>query len=288
MTDGLVLVDKPAEWTSHDVVARCRRLAGTRRVGHAGTLDPMATGLLVVGVGRATRLLGHLALHDKDYLATIALGVTTVTDDADGDVVDVVDAGGVSDTAIVAAMAALTGELMQVPSAVSAIKVDGRRSYARVRAGESVELAARPVQVSQFSLMARRGEQLDVAVTCSTGTYVRALARDLGASLGVGAHLTVLRRTRIGGFSVSDARTLDQLADEFHVVPLDAAVSTAFPIRALSDDEVYRVARGQRISSAGMPAGPVAAVAPDGSAVALLEERDGQVRSLVVFTPAGS
>jgi len=248
----------------------------------------MATGLLIVGVGRATRLLGHLALHDKDYLATIALGVTTVTDDADGDVVDVVDAGGVSDAAIAAAMAALTGELMQVPSAVSAIKVDGRRSYARVRAGESVDLAARPVQVSQFSLLSRRGAQLDIAVTCSTGTYVRALARDLGASLGVGAHLTALRRTRIGGFSVSDARTLDQLADDFQLVPLDAAVSAAFPIRALSDDEVYRVARGQRISSAGMPAGPVAAMAPDGSAVALLEERDGQVRSLVVFAPAGS
>ena len=288
MTDGLVLVDKPAGWTSHDVVARCRRLAGTRRVGHAGTLDPMATGLLIVGVGRATRLLGHLALHDKDYLASIALGTTTVTDDADGDVVEVVDASGVSDEALTAAMAALTGELMQVPSAVSAVKVDGKRAYARVRSGESVSLAARPVHVSRFALLRRAGDTLDVAVTCSTGTYVRALARDLGAALGVGAHLTALRRTRIGGFGIDDAKTLESLESSFDVVPLDAAVAAAFPTRLLTDDEAFRVARGQRIDAAGMPGGVVAALAPDGSAVALLERLDdGRVRSLVVFAPAG-
>lgn len=248
----------------------------------------MATGLLVVGVNRSTRLLGHLALHDKDYLATVRLGVTTVTDDAEGDVVEVVDAGGVSDAALAEAMAALTGDLMQVPATVSAIKVDGKRAYARARAGESVELVARPVEVSRFSLLARRGDDVDVAVTCSTGTYVRALARDLGAALGVGAHLTALRRTRIGGFSIDDARTLESLASSFDVVPLDAAVAAAFPTRVLTDDEVYRVARGQRIEAGATPAdGVVAAVAPDGSAVALLEERDGQVRSLVVFAPAG-
>lgn len=286
MSGGLVLVDKPAGWTSHDVVARCRRLAGTRRVGHAGTLDPMATGLLIVGVDRATRLLGHLASHDKDYVATILLGVTTVTDDAEGDVVSTASASGVSDEAVAAAMSSLTGELMQVPSSVSAIKVDGRRAYARARSGEPVELAARPVQVSRFSLVARRDVELDVAVTCSTGTYVRALARDLGAALGVGAHLTALRRTRIGGFSVSAARSLDQLADEFDVIPLDAALRAAFPARELTGDEVFRVARGQRIEVAEMPAGPVAAFGPDGSAVALLEHRDGRVRSLVVFAPA--
>ncbi len=287
--DGLVLVDKPAGWTSHDVVARCRRLAGTRRVGHAGTLDPMATGLLVVGVERATRLLGHLALHDKDYLATIRLGVTTVTDDADGDVVDTVDASGVTDSAIATAMSSLTGELMQVPSTVSAIKVDGKRAYARARSGESVELAARPVHVSRFELLRRTNDALDVAVTCSTGTYVRALARDLGAALGVGAHLTALRRTRVGGFDVSGARTLDQLAESFDVIALDVALRTAFPVRVLTDGEVYRVARGQRIEAAAeSPAGPVAAMAPDGSAVALLDERDGAVRSLVVFAPAGT
>lgn len=286
--DGLVLVDKPSGWTSHDVVARCRRLAGTRRVGHAGTLDPMATGLLIVGVNRATRLLGHLALHDKDYLATIRLGVTTVTDDAEGDVVDVVDAGGVADAAVVTAIAALTGDLMQVPSAVSAIKVDGKRAYARARAGESVELAPRPVHVGRFALLARRGAELDVEVTCSTGTYVRALARDLGNALGVGAHLTALRRTRIGGFGIDGARTLEALESRLDVVPLDDALRSAFPIRTLTDDEVFRVARGQRIEAAGMPANPIAALAPDGSAVALLEERDGAVRSLVVFAPAGT
>jgi tRNA pseudouridine55 synthase len=285
-TEGLVLVDKPAGWTSHDVVARIRRLAGTRRVGHAGTLDPMATGLLIVGVERATRLLGHLALHDKDYLASIRLGVTTVTDDAEGEVVDVVDASAVSDASLATAMAALTGELMQVPSSVSAIKVDGKRAYARTRAGESVELAARPVHVERFELLARRGDELDVAVTCSTGTYVRALARDLGASLGVGAHLTALRRTRIGGFRIDDAATLDQLATQFEAIPLDAALRATFPVRLLTDDEVFRVARGQRIEDAEMPAGPVAAFGPDGSAVALLEQRDGRVRSLVVFAPA--
>ena len=287
MSDGLVLVDKPAGWTSHDVVARCRRLAGTRRVGHAGTLDPMATGLLIVGVERATRLLGHLAMHDKDYLASIRLGVTTLTDDAEGDVVGEVDASAVTDGAITAAMSSLSGALMQVPSTVSAIKIDGKRAYARARSGESVELPARPVDVSRFELVRRSGDLLDVAVTCSTGTYVRALARDLGAALGVGAHLTALRRTRIGGFDVSDARTLDQLAEQFDVIPLDVALRAAFPTRELSDDEVFRVARGQRIEVAGMPAGPVAALAPDGTAVALLEQRDGRVRSLVVFAPAG-
>jgi tRNA pseudouridine55 synthase len=286
VTEGLVLVDKPAGWTSHDVVARIRRLAGTRRVGHAGTLDPMATGLLIVGVERATRLLGHLALHDKDYLASIRLGVTTVTDDAEGEVVDVVDASAVSDASLATAMAALTGELMQVPSSVSAIKVDGKRAYARTRAGESVELAARPVHVERFDLLARRGDELDIAVTCSTGTYVRALARDLGASLGVGAHLTALRRTRIGGFRIDDAATLDHLATQFEVIPLDAALRATFPVRLLTDDEVFRVARGQRIEDAEMPAGPVAAFGPDGSAVALLEQQDGRVRSLVVFAPA--
>lgn len=286
-TDGLVLVDKPPAWTSHDVVARIRRLAGTRRVGHAGTLDPMATGLLVVGVERATRLLGHLALHDKDYLATIRLGVTTDSDDADGSVVATADASAVTDTELRAAMARLTGDVMQVPSAVSAIKVDGERAYARVRAGESVELAARPVTVSRFDVVARRGDDVDVAVTCSTGTYVRALARDLGASLGVGAHLTALRRTRVGGLGIGDARTLDELASRFELMPLTTALRGAFPVRMLSDDEVFRVARGQLIDPAEMPPGPVAAMAPDGTAVALLERRDGRVRSLVVFAPAG-
>ncbi|HET6815981.1 MAG TPA: tRNA pseudouridine(55) synthase TruB [Mycobacteriales bacterium] len=293
--DGIVVVDKPTGWTSHDVVARIRRLARTRRVGHAGTLDPMATGVLVIGVGKATRLLGHLAAHDKDYDATIRLGVTTTTDDADGEVASTTDAGAVSDAAIRVAMTALTGELEQVPSAVSAVKVDGVRAYARVRAGESVELKPRPVHVARFELRERRGDDLDVGVTCSTGTYVRALARDLGAALGVGAHLVALRRTRVGGIGLDRARTLDDLeslaADESFasaVVPLADAVATAFPRWDVDAEGARRIALGQRLSPHGLPSGLVGAFAPDGTLVALVEERDDAVRPTVVFAAPGS
>jgi tRNA pseudouridine55 synthase len=283
--DGLLVVDKPAGWTSHDVVGRCRRLAGTRKVGHAGTLDPMATGVLVLGVGRATRLLGHLALTDKAYDATVRLGATTVTDDAEGEVVERRDASGVSDDALRAAMAALTGPLQQVPSAVSAVKVDGVRSYARVRAGEAVELAARPVVVSRFALLERRGDELDVRVECTSGTYVRALARDLGAALGVGAHLTALRRTRVGPFDLASARTLEQLAEHVAVVPLDAAVAASFPRRDLDADEAVALSYGKRLAASGRP-GTVGAFAPDGRCIALVEDRDATARPVVVFAPA--
>jgi tRNA pseudouridine55 synthase len=286
--DGIVVVDKPAGWTSHDVVARVRRLAGTRRVGHAGTLDPMATGVLVVGVGKATRLLGHLAARDKDYDATIRLGVSTTSDDADGDVTVTTDASGVGDAAIRVAMTALTGDVEQVPSAVSAIKVDGVRAYAKVRAGESVDLKPRPVRVARFELRQRRGDELDVGVTCSTGTYVRALARDLGAALGVGAHLTALRRTRVGSIGLDRARTLDELAESFAVVPLADVVADAFPRWEFGEDDARRIALGQRLAPAGLPAGVVGAFAPDGSLVALVEERDDAVRPSVVFAAGGS
>jgi len=228
---GLVVVDKPSDWTSHDVVARTRRLAGTRKVGHAGTLDPMATGVLVLGVNRATRLLGHVAGADKEYLATVALGATTITDDVQGDVTATADASALTAEAVRAAMVPLTGAIEQVPSAVSAIKVDGKRSYARVRAGEQVELKSRPVTVAEFELLEFRPGALaeaDVRVVCSSGTYVRALARDLGTALGVGGHLTALRRTRVGGFDLTQARTLDQLAETFEVVGLDDAARAAF------------------------------------------------------------
>ena len=283
--DGLLVVDKPTGWTSHDVVGRCRRLAGTRKVGHAGTLDPMATGVLVLGVGRATRLLGHLALTDKSYDATIRLGATTVTDDAEGEVVEQRDASGVGDDAIRSELAALTGPLSQVPSAVSAVKVDGVRSYARVRAGESVELAARSVVVSRFDLLERRSDELDVVVDCTSGTYVRALARDLGAALGVGAHLTALRRTRVGPFDLAQARTLEQLAEELAVVPLDAAVAASFPRRELAADEAVALSYGKRLGATGA-AGTIGAFAPDGRCIALLEDRDGAARPTVVFAPA--
>ena len=283
--DGLLVVDKPAGWTSHDVVGRCRRLAGTRKVGHAGTLDPMATGVLVLGVGRATRLLGHLALTDKAYDATIRLGATTVTDDAEGAVLEQRDASGVGDDALAAAMAALTGALSQVPSAVSAVKVDGVRSYARVRAGEQVELSAREVTVSRFALLERRGDDLDVTVECTSGTYVRALARDLGAALGVGGHLTALRRTRVGPFDLARARTLDELAEDLQVVPLDLAVAAAFPRRDLDADEAVALSYGRRLGASGRP-GTLGAFSADGRCIALLEDRDGAARPTVVFAPA--
>ena len=276
--DGLLVVDKPAGWTSHDVVGKTRRLARTRKVGHAGTLDPMATGVLLLGIGKATRLLGHLALTDKSYDATIRLGQTTVTDDAEGEVLTDTPADDVADEDVARGIAALTGDLMQVPSAVSAVKVDGVRSYARVRAGEAVELAARPVTVSSFALVARRGAELDVSVTCSSGTYVRALARDLGAALGVGAHLTALRRTRVGPFALADAAPLEPW-DDARVLLLDDAVRQAFPVRELSAEEAVALSYGKRLSPTPGIAG---AFAPDGTGVALVE--DGQ--PLVVFRPA--
>ena len=283
--DGLLVVDKPAGWTSHDVVGRCRRLAGTRKVGHAGTLDPMATGVLVLGVGRATRLLGHLALTDKAYDATVRLGATTVTDDAEGELVSTQDASAVTDEAVRAGLQALTGAISQVPSAVSAVKVDGVRAYARVRAGEQVELAARAVVVSRLELLARRGDELDVAVECTSGTYVRALARDLGAALGVGAHLTALRRTRVGPFDLTQARTLEQHAEQLALLPLDAAVAASFPRRELSADEAVALSYGKRLAPTGVP-GTLGAFAPDGRCIALVEDRDGAARPVVVFAPA--
>ena len=288
--DGLLVIDKPSGWTSHDVVGRGRRLARTRKVGHAGTLDPMATGVLVLGIGRATRLLGHLTLTTKAYDATIRLGATTVTDDAEGEVLVRTDAGPVTDAALVAAVLALTGELMQVPSAVSAIKVDGVRSYARVRKGEDVALAARPATVSVFEVLARRGDDVDVRVEVSSGTYVRALARDLGAALGVGAHLTALRRTRVGPFSLADAHALEALAAGEDVVdravlPLDAAVAQALPRRDLTPDEAVDLSYGKRLGPSGRP-DVLGAFAPDGSCVALVQDADGAARPTVVFRPA--
>jgi tRNA pseudouridine55 synthase len=285
--DGLLVVDKPGGWTSHDVVGRTRRLARTRKVGHAGTLDPMATGVLLLGIGRATRLLGHLALTDKQYAATIRLGQTTVTDDAEGEVVATADASGVSDDALAKAVDALTGDLQQVPSAVSAVKVDGVRSYARVRAGEDVALAPRSVHVAQFEVLDRRGDDVDVAVTCSSGTYVRALARDVGAALGVGAHLTALRRTRVGPFGLDAARTLEELEGDLdrHVLLLDEAVGRSFPRRELSPAEAEDLSFGRKLPPTGVP-GVVGAFDADGRCVALLEDREGAARPTVVFRPA--
>jgi tRNA pseudouridine55 synthase len=291
---GLVIVDKPGGMTSHDVVARIRRLAGTRRVGHAGTLDPMATGVLVVGVEKATRLLGYLALTDKQYDATIRLGQSTSTDDAEGDITAVASAAGVSSEALAGAVAGLTGDIQQVPPAVSAIKVDGQRAYQLTRQGAAPDLKPRPVTVHEFTVTATRpaGDllDLDVTVRCSSGTYIRALARDLGHELGTGGHLTRLRRTRVGSYGLDTARTLDQLADRFEVLPLAQAAAAAFPRRDLSADEARRLAHGGRLAPAAatvgadaVTPGPTAAYAPDGTLIALLTEQAGQARPLVVF-----
>ncbi|WP_300008885.1 tRNA pseudouridine(55) synthase TruB [Pseudonocardia sp.] len=283
---GLVVVDKPAGLTSHDVVARLRRILRTRKVGHAGTLDPMATGVLVCGVGRGTKLLGHLALDTKAYTATIRLGAATTTDDAEGETLTTADASSVTDPAVAAGIAALTGDLAQVPSSVSAIKVGGQRAYARVRAGEDVVLAARPVTVSAFTLLARSGADLDVAVECTSGTYVRALARDLGAGLGVGGHLTALRRIRVGPFVLDHARTLEQLdADPALSLTLDDAVAVAFPRRDLDAAAAADVRHGRPLPPYGRP-GVHGTFAPDGRVLALMQDRGEHARPVVVLAPA--
>lgn len=300
--DGLLVVDKPSGWTSHDVVGRARRLCATRKVGHAGTLDPMATGVLVLGIGRATRLLTFLVGCDKDYTATIRLGQTTITDDAEGEVTATVPAGGVTAEGLRAAVRELTGDIQQVPSSVSAIKVKGERSYHRVRAGEDVELPARPVTVSRFEVLAtREGEvdgipvlDVDVEVTVSSGTYVRALARDLGSALGVGGHLTALRRTRVGAFTLDRAHGLEALGEvgdpeQIPVTPLADAARAQFTVRELTAEETTAVGYGQRVESAHEGrTQPVAAFAPDGRLVAMLDESGPKARAHVVFAPAGS
>lgn len=286
VSGGLVIVDKPSGLTSHDVVARLRRILGTRKVGHAGTLDPMATGVLVCGVDRGTKLLGHLALNTKAYTATIRLGVTTSTDDAEGEVVATAPADDVTDEAIAAAMADLTGDIQQVPSTVSAIKVNGRRAYALARAGQQVELRPRPVTVHRFALHARRGPDLDVSVECSAGTYVRALARDLGAALGVGAHLTALRRTRVGPFTLDQARTLDEIeADPRLSLDLDAAVALAFPRRDLDRAQAGAIRHGRPLPAVGI-SGTYGVFDEAGHALALVAERAGRARPVVVLAPA--
>ncbi|MFH0242119.1 tRNA pseudouridine(55) synthase TruB [Streptomyces sp. HK10] len=290
---GLVVVDKPAGFTSHDVVARMRGIARTRRVGHAGTLDPMATGVLVLGIEKATRLLGHLALTEKEYVGTIRLGQNTVTDDAEGETTSSAPADGIAREAIDDGVAKLTGDILQIPSKVSAIKVDGRRSYARVREGEEVELAARPVTVSSFTVHdVQHGGAEDgtpvldllVSVVCSSGTYIRALARDLGAGLGVGGHLTALRRTRVGPYGLDAARTLEQHQESLAVMPVGEAAAAAFPRWDVDERRARLLANGVRIAMppSGRP-GPVAVFGPEDRFLALVEEQEGRARSLAVF-----
>ncbi|WP_054814210.1 tRNA pseudouridine(55) synthase TruB [Nocardia arizonensis] len=294
---GLLVVDKDSGRTSHDVVARARKLLRTKKVGHAGTLDPMATGVLVLGVERATKLLGLLILTTKSYTATIRLGQATTTDDAEGEILATTPAAHVTDEAVAAGVAELTGDIAQVPATVSAIKVDGERAYARHRAGEVVELAARPVTVSRFDVLARRDVaggfvDLDVAVDCSSGTYIRALARDLGAALGVGGHLTALRRTRVGPFTLEHARTLDELARAAETdaprlsLDMDAAIAATFAPRVVTAEEAESLRDGRWLEPVGM-AGVYAAVTADGTAIALLEEKGRRAAPVFVVRPRG-
>ncbi|MFE5219267.1 MULTISPECIES: tRNA pseudouridine(55) synthase TruB [unclassified Streptomyces] len=292
--DGLVIVDKPSGFTSHDVVAKMRGIARTRRVGHAGTLDPMATGVLVLGVERATKLLGHLALTEKEYLGTIRLGQNTVTDDAEGEITSSADASRLTRDAIDSGIAKLTGAIMQVPSKVSAIKINGVRSYKRARDGEDFDIPARPVTVSSFAVydvrdaVAEDGTQvldLVVSVVCSSGTYIRALARDLGADLGVGGHLTALRRTRVGPYKIDAAKTLDRLQQELTVMPIADAASAAFPRWEVDAKRARLLLNGVRLELPEEYAGggPVAVFDPEGRLLALVEEHKGKAKSLAVF-----
>ena len=287
---GLVVVDKPAGVTSHDVVGRCRRIFGTRKVGHAGTLDPMATGVLVVGIERATKILGLLTTTDKSYAATIRLGQTTSTEDAEGEVLQSISARDVADDQIGEAVAALRGEIAQVPSSVSAVKVGGKRAYKLVREGQPVELAPRNVRIERFDVLSiRRHDDLidvDVEVDCSSGTYIRALARDVGAALSVGGHLTALRRTRVGRFGLDQARTLDDLAEQPRLsYSLDEACLQSFPRRGLTDAEAEDTRHGRPLTTAGIE-GVYAATAPNGHVIALLTDGAHRTKSVVVLRPA--
>ena len=284
-SSGLVVVDKPGGLTSHDVVARVRRLAGTRKVGHAGTLDPMATGVLVLGLNRATRLLGHLMLTEKKYDATIRLGASTTTDDAEGDVVATSPTDHLTEEDVLAGLSQFVGGIEQVPSSVSAIKVDGKRAYDLVRAGEQVELKPRRVSVASIEVHEIVGADVRVSVQCSSGTYIRAIARDLGEQLGTGGHLTALRRTAVGAFDLDVAHTLDDLESSFTFLPIAEAARASFPGLDLDEELAADVRVGRKLPIDLGRDGPVALFAPDGEFLALYA-RDGEIaRAVAVFAP---
>ena len=292
MPSGLLLVDKPGGPTSHGIVAQTRKALGLKKVGHAGTLDPMATGLLVLGVGQGTKLLTYCVGLDKAYEATIRLGMTTSTDDAEGEA-DLIAApeilDGLGNDAVNDALQAFRGHIEQVPSTVSAIKVDGKRAYERHRAGEDVVLAARPVTISALEVLALRREgrwwDLDIRVECSSGTYIRAIARDLGAALGVGGHLTALRRTRVGPFVVDDACAPDDIAEQRLQSLVDAS-SALMPHIQLTAAQAHDMSHGKKVFLEAEPAledRPVACISPDGQLVNISSISDGVARTLVGF-----
>ena len=286
---GLVLIDKPTDWTSHDVVAKVRKAVGTKKVGHAGTLDPLATGLLVLGIESGTKLLTFLVGADKTYEATIRLGQATVSDDSQSETIFTASPqklANLNEKAVLEQIAKLTGVISQTPSSVSAIKVDGKRAYDLVRAGETVELKKREVTVAGFELrrFSRVDDIVDITVTvdCSSGTYIRALARDLGAALEVGGHITALRRTRVGNFDVSQSSTLEQL-DNLKLIPLIDAARDLFPVIELEDSDVTDLVHGKRLLGRALAAGLVAGRSPEGELVAVLESANKDLKSVVVF-----
>jgi tRNA pseudouridine55 synthase len=285
----LVLIDKPTDWTSHDVVAKVRKAVGTKKVGHAGTLDPLATGLLVLGIESGTKLLTFLVGADKTYEATIRLGQATVSDDSQSETIFTASPqklANLNEKAVLEQIAKLTGVISQTPSSVSAIKVDGKRAYDLVRAGETVELKKREVTVAGFELrrFSRVDDFVDITVTvdCSSGTYIRALARDLGAALEVGGHITALRRTRVGNFDVSQSSTLEQL-DNLKLIPLIDAARDLFPVIELEDSDVTDLVHGKRLLGRALAAGLVAGRSPEGELVAVLESANKDLKSVVVF-----
>lgn len=286
---GLVLIDKPTSWTSHDVVAKVRKALGTKKVGHAGTLDPLATGLLVLGIESGTKLLTFLVGADKTYEATIRLGQQTVSDDSESEVVKSAgldEIAQISEEDIAREIANLTGTIMQTPSSVSAIKVAGKRAYDLVRAGEKVELKAREVKIHRFELLSvsRTNGYLEVKVSveCSSGTYIRALARDLGASLGIGGHITALRRTKVGHFDVKEANSIEEL-EALRLTKLSEAAKQLFPVIELADSEVTDLIHGKRISGTAELSGMAAGLSPSGDLVAVLERVKSDLKSVVVF-----
>jgi tRNA pseudouridine55 synthase len=288
---GVVVIDKPTGLTSHQAVAMIRRIAGTRKVGHAGTLDPMATGVLVIGIGRATRLLGYLALTEKAYDGTIRLGVSTVTDDAEGELTAMAGAQNVTDDHIETALGGFRGQLMQAPSAVSAIKIAGVRSYAKVRSGQGIDLAPRPVTIHKFDVIGRRDHEvdgvtvldLDVVVECSSGTYVRALARDVGSILGTGGHLTALRRTRVGAFTLKKAQTLEQAEQELIIVPLDHLVRECFTTLTVTDMQASYIQHGRRLPGVILPDDTTAMLSEAGRFLALYRQEGSDAVAKTVF-----
>jgi tRNA pseudouridine55 synthase len=288
----LVLIDKPTDWTSHDVVAKVRKAVGTKKVGHAGTLDPLATGLLVLGIESGTKLLTFLVGADKTYEATIRLGQSTVSDDSQSETIFTASPeklANLNEKAVLEQIARLTGVISQTPSSVSAIKVDGKRAYDLVRAGETVELKKREVTVARFELLrfSRVDDFVDisVAVDCSSGTYIRALARDLGAALEVGGHITALRRTKVGNFDVSQASNLEQL-ENLKLIPLIDAARDLFPVIELEDSDVTDLVHGKRLLGRALAAGLVAGRSPEGELVAVLESANKDLKSVVVFQGA--